>query len=83
MQFIFVLFSAAIHMPKSVKAGNISVIAGQENSTDDSSKISWDLNGNTITVKTKSALPQGDGITVGVMLPEGYFSEASSTSCTA
>jgi len=69
-----------VHMPKSVKAGNISVIAGQENSTDDSSKISWDLNGNTITVKTKSALPQGDGITVGVMLPEGYFSEASSTS---
>ena len=71
--------TVTVHMPKSVNAGNINVIAGESGKTKESSKVSWTLKGNTIVIKTKEALPQGTGITVGVMLPEGYFSNESST----
>ncbi|MEE3362968.1 MAG: DUF2207 domain-containing protein [Anaerovoracaceae bacterium] len=67
-----------IDMPKSVKKGNITVSAGKEGS-EKSDKVKWSLDENTITIRTVDALDDGEGIDVGVMLPDGYFSDASST----
>ena len=57
-------------MPKKVKKSNIDVIVGNGA---DNEMIDWDLEGDTIVIKSKGQLPTGTGITVGVKLPEGYF----------
>ncbi|MGI6203973.1 MAG: DUF2207 domain-containing protein [Anaerovoracaceae bacterium] len=67
-----------VDMPKSVEKDNITVTAGDEGS-EKSDKVKWDLDENTITIRTVDTLKEGEGIEVGVMLPDGYFSDAAST----
>ncbi|MGI6722223.1 MAG: DUF2207 domain-containing protein [Anaerovoracaceae bacterium] len=63
-----------INMPKKFDSKNVDVYAGPEGSRGDSKLIDWKVKGRTITITTKGQLPQGDGITVGIKLKEGYFS---------
>lgn len=62
-----------ITMPKVFDPQDVKVMAGPGGSDEDTSKISWSVKGNTVTITTKGTLPQGSGITLGIKLPEGYF----------
>lgn len=68
-----------INMPKKFNKDNVDVYAGSKDKRNDSDKISWKVKGNTITITAKEKLEQGSGITVGIKLPEGYFSGELST----
>ena len=61
-----------IRMPKEFEAGKLGFSSGAVGSTD-SSRISYNLNGNTIRGTLDGFLNPGESLTVRCELPEGYF----------
>ena len=74
--------TVTITMPKEFAEGDVNVLVGRPEGglfgSDDEifgkQYYEWSVEGNTITINTLKQLPQGSYITVGIMLPEGYFS---------
>ena len=70
-----------INMPKEFAESDVNVMVGKpsEGMFGGDDKVygkqyyEWSIEGNTITIDTLKELPQGSYITVGIMLPEGYF----------
>lgn len=65
-----------ITMPKKFDKSLLGFSSGIKGSTD-SSKIIYNVNGNTITGYVASTLSAGQALTVRLTLPEGYFVGAS------
>ena len=65
-----------ITMPKEFDKSILGFSSGAVGSTD-SSKITYNVNGNVITGKLNGTLNPGDALTVRLELPEGYFVGAS------
>lgn len=63
-----------IDMPKAFDAQNLEVFSGKygESSTDE---LPYKVKGNQIQIKTKDYLDKGTGVTVRILLPEGYFQD--------
>lgn len=66
----------SITMPKEFDASLLGFSSGVKGSTD-SSKISYEVNGNIITGKLNGTLNPTEGLTVRLQLPEGYFLNAN------
>lgn len=64
--------SFTINMPKTFDESLLGFSSGYEGSTN-SSNVEYTVNGNTITGNIKSPLLAGQGLTVRLTLPEGYF----------
>ena len=65
-----------ITMPKEFDKSKLGFSSGAVGSTN-SSKITYNINGNVITGKLNGSLNPGDAFTVRLELPEGYFVGAS------
>lgn len=71
-----------VNMPKEFAEKDVNVLVGKpaggilggEDDVYGKQYYDWSIEGNTITINTLQELPQGSYITVGIMLPEGYFS---------
>ncbi|MEG2650763.1 MAG: DUF2207 domain-containing protein [Eubacterium sp.] len=64
--------SFSIQMPKAFDASQLNVYAGEYGAID-AGTVTTSVNGNTITGQSTKALATGEGITVNLRLPEGYF----------
>lgn len=65
-----------IAMPKEFDSSKLGFSSGTVGSTD-SSKITYNVDGNTIRGEYNGTLDSGDALTVRLELPEGYFVGAS------
>ena len=65
-----------ITMPKEFDKSKLGFSSGAVGSTN-SSKITYNINGNVITGKLNGTINPGDALTVRLELPEGYFVGAS------
>lgn len=65
-----------IAMPKEFDSSKLGFSSGASGSTN-SSKITYNVNGNIITGKYNGTLGSGEALTVRLELPEGYFVGAS------
>jgi uncharacterized membrane protein YgcG len=61
-----------VHMPKAFAAGSVELIAGRSGQADMKS-VEWTVNDNTITARTTRTLAPDEGVTLNLVLPEGYF----------
>ena len=61
-----------IRMPKAFDPNMTELIAGSYGQVDMES-INWSVNDRTITANTTRVLNTGEGVTLNVILPEGYF----------
>ena len=68
--------SFTIKMPKSFDKSVLGFSSGNVGSTN-SSNVTYNVNGNTITGNTTNILYAGQALTVRLTLPEGYFVGAS------
>jgi uncharacterized membrane protein len=64
--------SVTIQMPKPVAQDQIYFYAGRYGDHDEEA-VRWEIKGNTITGELLRPLERGEGLTVQVLLPEGYF----------
>ncbi|MDD6275865.1 MAG: DUF2207 domain-containing protein, partial [Clostridia bacterium] len=69
--------SLKLTMPKEFDASKVEILSGEYGSVD-SSAFTLKVQGNTITAVSNGALRQGEGATVNITLPEGYFVGESS-----
>ena len=67
-----------IHMPKAFDAGKAEMIAGSYGQVD-MGAVNWSANGTTITANTTRILNTGEGVTLNIILPEGYFTGEMTT----
>lgn len=67
-----------IKMPKEFDASKLGFSAGSYGSTN-SDNIIYNVDGNIITGSYESVLDEGEGLTIRLELPEGYFEGAEST----
>ena len=65
-----------ITMPKEFDASKIGFSSGEKGSID-SSKVTYSINGNTITGKFNGTLNSFEALTIRLELPEGYFVNTS------
>lgn len=65
-----------IKMPKEFDSSKLGFSSGTVGSTD-SSKVTYNVNKNTITGRYNGTLNSGEALTVRLELPEGYFEGAS------
>ncbi|MCI8648075.1 MAG: DUF2207 domain-containing protein [Firmicutes bacterium] len=68
-----------ITMPEAVDRDNLSVFAGYYGTNSYQDRIKTRVSGNIIELESKEQLPQGAGVTVQQILPEGYFQNEMST----
>ena len=61
-----------IHLPFQFDASNVVVYTGKSGSTS-TSGVTYSVSGNTIYCSTTRALAYGEGVSIYVKLPEGYF----------
>lgn len=71
--------SFEIRMPKEFDPGSVAFSAGYYGMADDIS-VDFRVEGNVIYAQTNRALLAGEGVTLRIELPEGYFSGAASRS---
>lgn len=71
--------SVRITMPETVDRDNLNVFAGYYGTDSHKSRIKTRVSGNVIELESKEQLPQGVGVTVQQVLPEGYFQNEMST----
>lgn len=64
--------SMTVHMPKEFDPDMVEFIAGDYGWAD-MEAVGWEVNGTTITANTTRILNTGEGVTLNVILPEGYF----------
>ncbi len=65
-----------IKMPNDFDESNLSFQVGQFNQTDDTNSVDWEIQGNTIYAQTNRRLNNYEAVTIVLVLPEGYYSEA-------
>lgn len=70
--------SFKITMPKEFDKNLLGITSGSKGSTN-TSNVYYNVNGNVISGYTLRTLNSGDGVTVRLTLPEGYFANAKST----
>ena len=71
-----------IHMPKKINKNDVKVYGGTYSSTMLPDNITWDMDGNKTIKVSGEDLDKGEGITLLVDLPEGYWVGAwSNDSC--
>ncbi|MFP4456851.1 MAG: DUF2207 domain-containing protein [Clostridia bacterium] len=68
--------SFTIEMPKEFDESNLSFQAGKFNQTDDTNSVDWNVEGKTIYAETNRKLSNYEAVTIVLVLPEGYYSEA-------
>lgn len=68
-----------VTMPRKFDSRNVSVTAGRRGGTSYTKYLHWTVRGRTITITADRALPENVGVTVGVKLPEGYFTGERTT----
>ncbi len=68
-----------IKMPKSFDSKSLNVYAGSYGSNAFSDRLSVKVSDKVITIRSNERLPQGVGITVQEILPEGYFTNEMTT----
>ncbi len=61
-----------VNMPKEFNPDMVEFIAGEYGQAD-MEAVSWAADGTTITANTTRILNAGEGVTLNVILPEGYF----------
>ncbi len=61
-------------MPKEFDPSKLEFIGGAYGSTD-TDLMTYNVDGNTITAMLKQPLPKGDGVSMRLVLPNGYFVE--------
>ncbi len=61
-----------VNMPKEFDPGMVEFIAGDYGQVDMEAVI-WSVSGRTMTAYTTRILNAGEGVTLNVILPEGYF----------
>jgi uncharacterized membrane protein YgcG len=66
-----------VNMPKAFDESKVDVITGPVG-TGDTSRASWDVDGNYSLAGHVDGLEAGEGITVRITLPEGYWTGAKS-----
>lgn len=71
--------SVRITMPQAIDADNLNVFAGYYGTNSYGDRIKLRVSGNVIELESKEQLPQGVGVTVQQILPEGYFQNEMST----
>ena len=64
--------SMTVHMPKTFDPNMVEFIAGDYGQAD-MEAVKWSADGTTITADTTRILNAGEGVTLNVILPEGYF----------
>ncbi len=64
-----------VHMPFEFDASNLIVYVGKAGSSY-TGGVEYMVSGNTITCKTTRTLGYGEGVSVYIKLPEGYFTDA-------
>lgn len=64
--------SLTVNMPKEFDPDMAEIIAGKYGQAD-MEAVSWTVNGTTITANTTRILDAGEGATLNIILPEGYF----------
>jgi uncharacterized membrane protein YgcG len=64
--------SMIINMPKPFNSDLAEFVAGRYGDTDIEA-VNWSVNGTTITANTTRVLQTGEGVTLNILLPEGYF----------
>jgi uncharacterized membrane protein YgcG len=64
-----------IEMPKSFDADSLNFTVGYFNAEDNTS-VDYHIEGNTIYASTNRELTNYEGVTVALVLPEGYYSDA-------
>ncbi|WP_324822672.1 DUF2207 domain-containing protein [Sinanaerobacter sp. ZZT-01] len=62
-----------IHMPKEFDSSSVEFISGTYGQND-TSIVVWDREGNTLKGSIQRELQKGEGSTIRIVLPEGYFS---------
>ena len=68
-----------IHMPKPFDPGNAEFIAGGYGGVD-MKAVDWSAADTTITANLTRVLDTGEGVTLKILLPEGYFAGGLTTS---
>lgn len=64
--------SMTVNMPKKFNPDMAEFVAGKYGQAD-MDAVNWSVNGTTITANTTRILDTGEGVTLNVILPEGYF----------
>lgn len=64
--------SMTVNMPKAFDPSMVEFIAGDYGQAD-MGAVEWSVSGTTIKADTTRMLNAGEGVTVNVILPEGYF----------
>jgi uncharacterized membrane protein len=70
--------SMAVTMPKNFDSKNLEFIAGAYGQAD-MEAVTWSVDGTTITADTTRVLNTGEGVTMNLILPEGYFTGEHTT----
>lgn len=68
-----------ITMPQDIDRDSLSVFAGYYGTDSYGDRIKTRVSGNVIRLESKERLPQGAGVTVQQILPEGYFQNEMNT----
>lgn len=64
--------SMTVNMPKEFNPSMVEFIAGDYGQAD-LEGVDWSVSGNTITAGNTRMLNAGEGVTLNIILPEGYF----------
>jgi len=67
----------AVHMPAPFDPNDLNITTGAYGSIANVGYLTYDIEGNTIVGRTVQPLMPGEGLTVALTLPEGYFSEVT------
>ena len=65
-------FSFTIRMPKAFDESKLEIISGPVGSGDTSRAV-YSVNGTTVEGRLEGPVPQGEGVTARIVLPEGYW----------
>lgn len=71
--------SVKITMPEEFEQKNLNIFAGYYGGNEYIDRLSVKTSGRVIELESTDYLPQGAGVTVQVLLPEGYFQNEMST----
>ena len=67
----------SVEMPKPFDENDLNITAGAYGSIAGIGYLAYEVEGNTIIGRTVQFLMPGEGLTIALPLPEGYFSEVS------
>lgn len=65
--------TVTLNMPAGFAKKDVHVLVGRKGKDYEDKYVDWSVEGNTLTITLEKELPQGSYLTVGILLPEGYF----------